>query len=225
MGRRPGIPFRFFTPSLPAMATCTRAVALTTISKFSCATHFGQIVALLIQRGQAAPSFATEAELKTLASWTALLTAPDATKVIKTPEFPGFAIPGSEPQYADENSNNSIDGLGYFTGFNSVKATGKFVGIPSDIRSQLSLIEDESRPGLNPGTTTFPITGDGRLIYDKDPVTSVIRGIPFVNFYLGSLSTQGFKALNENAFGLNFTGDWDKNVQIVKPDFNPRTEL
>lgn len=46
---------------------CTRPAALTPISKVACAIHFGQIVALLIQRGQAAASFATEAELKTLA--------------------------------------------------------------------------------------------------------------------------------------------------------------
>lgn len=204
--------------------TCKRPDALTAISKFDCAVHFGQLVALLIQRGQDAPSFATEAELKTLAAWTPLLAAPGATKVIKTPEFAGFVFPGSEPQYADENSNNSIDGNGYFTGFNSVKPTGKFVGIPSAIKAELSLVSDESRPGLNPGTTFYGITGDGRLIYDLDD-DGAIRGIPFVNFYVGSLSSQGLKANNENAFGLTLPGEWDKNVQIVKPSFNPRIAL
>ena len=202
--------------------SCTRPTALTAISAFSCALHFGQIVALLIQRGQTTPSFATEAELQTLAKWTALLAAVGGTKVIKTPEFAGFVLPGSEPQYADENSNNSIDGTGTFTGFNSIKPTGKFVGIPSDIKSQLELIQGESAPGLNPGTTMFPITGDGRIIYDLDD-NGIIRGIPFVNFYVGSLSSQGFKANNENAFGLTLVGDWDRNVQITKPSFNPRT--
>jgi len=204
--------------------SCTRPAVLTSISKFDCALHFGQIVALLFQRAQATPSFATEVELQTLAKWTPLLTATDGTKVIITPEFPGFVIPGSEPQYADENSNNSIDGTGYFTGFNSVKPTGKFVGIPSDIKKQLSLVRAESEAGLNPGMTTFPITGDGRLIYDLDD-NGVIRGIPFVNFYTGSLSTQGFNAKNENAFGLTFTGEWDNNVQITKPLFNARLAL
>jgi hypothetical protein len=207
------------------MAKCTRPDALTAISKFECAVHFGQIVALLFQRGQAVSSFATEAELKTLDAWTDLLAALDATKVIKTPEFPGFVIPGSEPQYADENSNNSIDGNGYFTGFNSVKPTGKFVGIPSEIKSQLQLISDESRPGLDPGMTMFPITGDGRIIYTLDPITNVIAGVSLTNFYVGSLASQGFNANNENAFGLSLDGEWDKNWQIVKPSFNPRLAL
>lgn len=205
-------------------STCKRPDALTAISKFDCAVHFGQLVALLIQRGQDTPSFANEAALKLLATWTPLLAAPDETKIIKTPEFAGFVFPGSEPQYTDENSNNSIDGNGYFTGFNSVKPTGKFVGIPSALKAQLSLISDESRPGLDPGTTFFGITGDGRLIYDLDE-NGAIRGIPFVNFYVGSLASQGLKANNENAFGLTLPGEWDKNVQIVKPSFNPRLAL
>lgn len=205
-------------------STCKRPTALTSISKFDCAVHFGQLVALLIQRGQDTPTFADVTALSTLASWTPLLTAPGDTKVIITPEFAGFTFPGSEPQYADENSNNSIDGNGYFTGFNSVKPAGKFVGIPSALKAQLSLISDESRPGLDPGTTFFGITGDGRLIYDLDEAGD-IRGIPFTNFYVGSLKSDGLKANNENAFGLTLGGEWDKNVQIVKPSFNPRTAL
>lgn len=205
--------------------SCTRPTALTAISKFVCALHFGQINTLLVQRGQGnTPSFATEAELQTLAKWTPLLTATDNTKVIVTPEFPGFNVPGSEPQYADENSNNSIDGLGYFTGFNSVKAGAKFVGIPSDIRSQLSLISEESRPGLDPGTTAYLVTGDGRIIYKK-PAGGSISGVPFTNFYVGSLNLQGFKTLNENAFGFNLDGEWDKDLYITTPTFNARTAL
>jgi hypothetical protein len=208
---------------MPA-TTCTRATALTPISKFDCAVHFGQLVALLIQRGQDTSSFATETALKSLATWTPLLAALNGTKVIKTPEFAGFTLPGSEPQYTDENSNNSIDGNGYFTGFNSVKPAGKFVGIPSALKEQLQLISDESRPGLDPGTTFFGITGDGRLIYDMDE-TGAIRGIPFVNFWVGSVKSEGLKANNENAFGLTLPGEWDKRVQIIKPDFNPRLAL
>jgi hypothetical protein len=207
------------------MASCKRPDALTAITPFNCAEHFGQIVLLLIQRGQSAASFATEAELQTLAKWTALLTALGDTKVIKTPEFAGFVIPATEPQYADENSNNSIDGAGYFTGFNASKPTGKFVGLPSAIRKQLDLIEDESRPGLNPGTTFYAVTRDGRIIYDMTD-TGIIRGIPFTNFYRGGLSTQGLNTNNENAFGLTLgDGKWDRNVQITKPTFNPRTDL
>jgi hypothetical protein len=219
MGRQPGIPLGFTIYPQHIMADCTRPSALTSITPFNCAEHFDQIVLLLIQRGQSAPSFATEAELQ------ALLTAPGATKVIKTPEFAGFVIPATEPQYADENSNQSIDGVGYFTGFNTSKPTGKFVGIPSAIKKELDLIEDESRPGLNPGTTFFAVTRDGRIIYDMDDNDN-IRGLPFVNFFRGGTKSDGFKALNENAFGLTLPdGKWDRNVQITKPTFNPRTDL
>ena len=206
------------------MATCTRPAALSGISKFSCATHFDQFIGILMQRGQATPSFATEAELKSLAKWTPLLAAPDGTKVVKTPEFANGVIPGSEPQFADQNSNASIGGLGYFTGFNTVQATGEFIGLPSDIRTQLSLLEEESRPGLDPGLTGYIILLDGRLVYNKDE-QGIISGVPLTNFYVGSLNLQGFKTLNRNAFGFTLDGTWDKNLQVVKPDFNPRTAL
>jgi hypothetical protein len=206
------------------MATCTRPAALTTISKVACAIHFGQMCALLLQRAQDTPTFATEAELKTLAAWTPLLTAPDGTKIVKTPEFAGFQIPGSEAQYAEQNTNNSIDGLGYFTGFNSVAAKGQFIGLPSDVRTQLATFQDESEAGLDPGLTAFILLNDGRLVYNKDAAGN-ISGIPFTNFYVASLKLDGYKAKNTNDFGISLPGDWDKNIQVTTPSFNARQKL
>lgn len=207
------------------MASCTRPAALTTVSKVACPVHFYQMCALLLQRAQPTPSFATEAVMKTLAAWTPLLTAPDGTKIVKTPEFSGFQIPGSEPQYAEQNSNNSIDGLGYFTGFNSVQAKGIFTGLPSDIRTQLATFQDESAAGLDPGIGAYILLNDGRIVYQKDPTTGAIGGISFTNFYVASLKLDGYKALNTNEFGLSLPGEWDKNIQVMTPSFNARTAL
>lgn len=206
------------------MANCTRPAALTAISPLTCAVDFDQMVRLFLQRAQDTPTFATETELASLAAWTPLIAATGGTKIIGTPLFAGFVVPGSEPQYAEENSNNSIDGNGYFTGFNAVKATGKFSGLPSDIKSQLALVQDESAAGLDPGMTAYILTRDGRLVYQKD-ASGKIGGIPFTNFYVASLNLQGLKAKNENAFGLSLPGDWDKDIQVVKLGFNGRTAL
>jgi hypothetical protein len=179
--------------------------------------------ALIFQRAQEEPSFATEAELKTLAAWTPLLTASDDTKVQITPEFSGLTLPGSEPQFAEQNTNNSIDGNGYFTGYNSVQPKGNFTGLPSAIRKQLAAYEDESRPGLDPGLTAFILLNDGRLVYDyKD---EVISGIPLTNFYMASLNTEGFKSLNQNAFGFSLDGQWDTDIQVATPTFRARQAL
>jgi hypothetical protein len=205
------------------MANCTRPAALSSISKVACAIHFGQMCALLFQRAQSTPSFATEAEMKTLAAWAPLLTAPDDTKIVKTPEFAGLTLPGSEPQFQDQNSNNSIDGLGYFTGFNSVQPKGTFSGLPSNIRKQLATYTDESDPGLDPGLTAFILLNDGRIVYNL--VDDVIGGIPLSNFYLASLSTEGYKAHNLNGFGFSLDGEWDTDIQVLTPAFKARTAL
>ncbi|NML67615.1 hypothetical protein HHL22_20635 [Hymenobacter sp. RP-2-7] len=207
------------------MANCVRPDAIASISKVACAVHFYQMCALLLQRAQDTPSFANEAAMKTLAAWSALLTADDGTKIVKTPEFAGFQIPGSEPQYAEQNTNNSIDGLGYFTGFNSVQAKGQFIGLPSDIRTQLATYQEESAAGLDPGMTAYILLNDGRIVYQKDPTSSAIGGIPFTNFYMASLKLDGFKANNTNDFGLSLPGDWDKNLQVLTPSFNARLKL
>ncbi|TPG66078.1 hypothetical protein [Hymenobacter nivis] len=207
------------------MASCTRSASLAAIAKVLCAVHFDQIAALALQRTQATPSFATEAEIKTLAAWTPLLTAAGNTKVVKTPEFADFTVPGSEPQFEGQNTNATIGGLGYFAGLNAVQPKGNFYGLPSDVRTQLSLLQDESAPGLDPGLTAYFLLTDGRIVYSKDPTTGNIGGIPITNFYVGSLDLGGLRALNKNGFGFSLAGDWDKNIQVVQPSFNARQAL
>lgn len=206
------------------MATCNRPAALSAISAVTCAIHFDQIVKLLIQRGQSVPTFANEAALKVLANWTPLLAAPDGTKVIKTPEFASFVVPGSEAVYIDQNSNNSIDGAGTYVGTNSVTATGEFIGLPSDVAAQLDLVTDESAPGLQPGVGAYWVLRDGRLVYSKDAAGN-ISGIPFTNFNVSDLDLQGFRTLNKNKFGLSLAPGWSRTLQVVTPSFNPRTQL
>ena len=208
------------------MATsCVRPPALTAISRVDCQVHFGQLVGLLFQRTQTTPSFATQAAMNTLAAWTPLLAALDATKVIFAPLFAGFVVPGSAAVYVDENSNNSIDGLGFYAGANAVKAAGDFLGLPSAVKAQLALLGDESRPGLSPGLSAYWVTGDGRIVYNQDPESNAIGGIPLTNFNIDSLKLDGFRTENKNAFGFTMPANWDAALQVTTPAFNPRLAL
>lgn len=204
---------------------CSRPAAIPTISKVDCGINLGQIVAVIFQRRQPTAPFATEAALKTKAAWDAFLLALDATRAQKTPEFAGFKIPGSEAVYVGENSNESIDGQGTFVGYNAVKVTGQFQSTPPDIITALRGYEGESAPGLTDGLTAYFITGDRRIVAKKYDGGTSLSGIPVSNFNIGSRNLEGFRTLDSNAFGLTLAPDWDRDLVIVTPSFDPRALL
>jgi len=180
-----------------------------------CAVHFGQIVRFAYRRRIKTKAFATVAAMKTLAAWNAALTATDETKIILTPIFTSFIIPGSEAQFAGENDNSSVNGMGYLTGYNAVKPTGQYVGLPGDIKATLELLEEESRAEL--GTAPMELWG---ITPDNRIISVAENGIPFANYFIGSVDSQGFKALNLNTFGFSLDGKWDKGVTITQADFD-----
>ena len=67
---------------------CPAAAALTTIPAQGCAESFGQIQKVAFQRlatAGAKNSFTSSADIKLKASWTALMSAADSTKVVISP--------------------------------------------------------------------------------------------------------------------------------------------
>ena len=202
---------------------CSRPAALTSISKVDCAINLGQFAAILFQRKQADAPFATEAAMKLLANWTAFLGADDSTKVVKTPEFVGFKIPGTEAVYVGENSNDSLDGQGVFVGYNAAKATGNFQSVPFDIIAQLKDFEGESAPALTDGLTGYLVTSDRRILAVKQGTG--LGGIPMTNFNVADRNLDGFRTLDGNAFGFTLAPGWSKDLVVITPSFDPRALL
>lgn len=208
------------------MPTCTRPDSLPTISKVDCGIDIGQMVAIIFQRQQLAAPFATEAAAKLLAGYTTFLAASDRTKMVKSPEFANFVIPGTEAVYVGENSNESIGGTGRFAGYNAAKATGEFQSTPFDIIKQLKPFEDESTPGLTDGLTGIIVTLDGSLLFKKFDATGTgLGGIPLTNFNVADRQLDGFRAIDKNKFGFTLEPGWSLDLVRVKPSFNPRTLL
>lgn len=202
------------------MPTCERPESLTAPAKVDCAVHFGQTVRMAIgRRGAIAKAFTTAAALVTLAAWNAAIVADGEDKIILTPIYVNPQLPQSEAQFAGENDNTSVNGKGILTGYNAVKYTADFIGLPSNIKKQIELIEAESRAelGVDPVELVL-ITPDNRIIYRE--VDGKPAGIPFSNFYLQSVGSGGFKALNTNTFGLSLDGKWDSDVVVAQAAFD-----
>ncbi|WP_426491081.1 hypothetical protein [Hymenobacter sp. 102] len=199
---------------------CVRPASLTAPAKVDCAVHFGQTVRMAIgRRGAFAAAFATAAALATQAAWNAAITAGGDDKIILTPIYVNPQIPQSEAQFLGENDNTSVNGKGILTGYNAVKYTADFIGLPSAVKKDLAKIENESRAelGVDP-VEMMLITPDNRIIYNE--LDAKPAGIPFSNFYLQSAGSTGFKGLNTNTFGLSLDGKWDEDVAIAQAAFD-----
>lgn len=202
------------------METCVRPVALTPISKPGCPFKFDQIVRMLLYRGTADQPFATEAEIKALATWTPLLVAGDDNRIIVTPLFAGLTIPASEGIYEGGNDNSTIDGVEVYKGETAPRATGgTFRNLTPTVKKEMALLSAESDPSLGAdGLRAIFVNRFGKLI-----LSTGFEGIPVYSFRIGSTGSEGFGADNINTFEFSFPSGWDENVIMVEPSFNPRT--
>lgn len=198
--------------------TCARPAALSNVSKQDCAIDFGQLQRSALQR--LGTPFETEAEMKDLANWTPLKTALDSSKIVLTPFHPGFVIPASEPSFVNEGDNNSLNGMGKYTGLNAVKPTGRYVGLESAIWEQMQQFSSESAAELGIERLGIYLFNERGQILHKN-----LGPIPLANFYVADPGSEGFKAETIVPFGFTLQGGWYKGVQLLTPSFDPRTAL
>lgn len=199
-----------------AFCVCPPADALTAISPFTCGEDFGQIQKLALQRKQAAPPFATVADAGTLADWTTLKAATDATKVVVTPFFENFVIPPVEAILEGGDDNTTLDGAPIVVGQTTPAATGTFRSLPSAIFEQLQLLNCEAN------LTWYGINEFGKIIaYSANGTT--IEGIPLTEFFIGDKGAQGKNTQDKSNFRFNLRAGWSKKLKIVTPvDFDAR---
>lgn len=202
---------------------CPLPAALTTLVNPDCPFRFDQIVKIaFMQRQPGASPFATEADMKLLATWTPLLAAVDETKVAASPIFAGFVVPKSEPLVQGGNDNSTFAGLEQYYGEGSVRATGTFQNMTS---ASLLALDELTQFSLSTATgtsnlTAYLINKDGYIFY-----SGAQYGIPIFNFRVGGTGSEGLNRPNVNDFSFNLIAGWDRALKVVKPTFDPLTEL
>lgn len=205
--------------------TCPLPAELIDITASDCPFKFDQIVRLGFQQRQSATSFANEAAMKVLANWQALQGQSDETKIVMSPLFAGFVIPGSEPLTTGGNDNTTIKGLRTYHGEGSVTATGTFRNLQPQSKvdmsaySQYSLVNSVGLSNL----TIYMVNKDGYIFYTD--VSAVLNGIRCYNFRIGNRGSEGLNADDINGFSVDMEDGWDNNLKVVKPSFDPLTEL
>lgn len=205
---------------------CPAGAALPDIPNVVCAETFGQIQKVAFQRLRkddgTKNSFLTAAAITALASWTPKLVAADSTKIVVSPYV---QAPTNEAGAARTfgGGNETLGGIEEIIGREPNPFTGVLRKIPQSVIKALKQLQCESY-GDNLGVFLFDENGLIEAIEDET-TTGVYYPIPIRSLFIGDKSHGGLEAPDSNAISWNFLPNYSDNLKIIRPEFNPLTDL
>lgn len=188
-----------------------------------CKESMGQVQKVLFQR-----VYKTAGELNSItdptkkASWTALTSAADGTKVTVSPYIQN---PATEPGAARTfgGGNQTLGGIPITIGREATGFNGVIYQENQKVISQLKQYQCETI-----GVYLLDEHGNiGCLVDDLDSPT-VYQPIPIQSFFVGDKTLGGFEEPDSNAISWSFVPNWSDKFYIIKRetlDFNPLTDL
>lgn len=208
------------------LCTCPAATALTTIPAVTCAESFGQIQKVAFQRLTASGAknkFDSLASILLKASWSALLTANDSTKIVVSPYIQAPTAEAGEARTFG-GGNETLGGVEEVIGRNPTPFSGVLRKIPQSIIKIMKELQCESYSD-NLGVYLFDENGAIGAIQDGTTPTTYYP-IPVRSLFIGDKTLGGLEAPDSNAISWSFLPNWSDNLAIVMPtDFNPLTDL
>lgn len=205
---------------------CPAAAAITTIPNVVCPENFGQIQKVAFQRLHQANGtvnkFTTEASILLKASWTALLTADNGTKIVVSPYINAPADSGGDARLTS-GGNDDLGGIPTVLGGNPVQFDGSLRSIPQSVIKTMKELQCEAAAG-NLGVFLFDENGKIEAI--KGSTDGDYMPIPIRALFIGSKIHGNFDAKDSNAISWQYPDNYSDDLVIVTPsDFNPLTDL
>lgn len=203
---------------------CPLDAALGDITINECSEDFGQIQKGALQRNFLSTGVQNSiADPTLLASWTALLTAADSSKVVPTPYInEPETEPGAAKTYGG-GDNTTLGGVSEVIGAETTKFTGKIVA-----KSQQTIADMKAMQCENVGIWLFDEFGQiGCIVDDVDTPTKYYPiPIAYKSLFVGDKSFGGFDNPDYNMLQWEWNANYSDKFVIVKPtDFNPLTDL
>lgn len=210
-----------------SICKCPASTALTSIPAVTCSESFGQIQKVAFQRiyssGTTKNSFTSSADIKLLASWTALLSANDSTKIVVSPYI---QAPTSEAGAARTfgGGNDTLGGVEEIVGREPTTFSAVLRRIPQDVIKALKELQCESWAD-NLGVYLFDDNGNIEALVDPS-VATTFYPIPIRALFIGDKTHGGLEEPDSNAISWTFLPNYSDQLKIVAPtDFNPLTDL
>lgn len=210
-----------------SICKCPASTALADIPAVTCTESFGQIQKVAFQRiyssGTTKNSFTTSAGIDKKASWTALLSANDSTKIVVSPYI---QAPTSEAGAARTfgGGNETLGGVEEVIGREPTTFSAVLRRIPQSVIKALKELQCESWSD-NLGVYLFDDNGNIEALQDETTPTTYYP-IPIRALFIGDKAHGGLEEPDSNAISWTFLPNYSDNLAIVAPDdFNPLTDL
>lgn len=205
---------------------CPAANALTTIPNVPCAENFGQIQKVAFQRlrqaNGTANKFDSTSAIGTLASWTALMAATDGTKIVISPYINAPADSGGDARMSS-GGNDDLGGVATVLGGNPVQFDGQIRSVPQSVIKVMKELQCEANAG-NLGVFLFDENGNIEALQDPTTATTYYP-IPIRGLFIGSKIHGNYGAKDSNLISWQYPDNYSDDLVIVKPSFNPLTDL
>lgn len=210
-----------------SICKCPASTALADIPAVTCTESFGQIQKVAFQRiyssGTTKNSFTTAAAIDKKASWTALTSAADSTKIVISPYI---QAPTSEAGAARTfgGGNETLGGVEEVIGREPTTFSAVLRRIPQNVIKALKELQCESWAD-NLGVYLFDDNGNIEALQDETTPTTYYP-IPIRSLFIGDKNHGGLEEPDSNAISWTFLPNYSDNLAIIAPDdFNPLTDL
>lgn len=210
-----------------SICKCPASTALADIPAVTCTESFGQIQKVAFQRiyssGTTKNSFTTAAAIDKKASWTALTSAADSTKIVISPYI---QAPTSEAGAARTfgGGNETLGGVEEVIGREPTTFSAVLRRIPQNVIKALKELQCESWAD-NLGVYLFDDNGNIEALQDETTPTTYYP-IPIRSLFIGDKNHGGLEEPDSNAISWTFLPNYSDNLAIIAPDdFNPLTNL
>lgn len=205
------------------ICTCPAATALKSITAVSCPENFGQLQKIAFQRMSASGvknSFTSVTPIGTLASWTALKSAADSTKIVISPfvNAPAFEA-GAARTYG--GGNDTLGGKVEILGAEPTTFNGVLRKMPS------ATVRDLKALMCEPDLGAFFFFENGTIAAIQDPNTATTYyPIPIQSLFVGDKAIGGLETPDQNVISFSLAEGWSDHLAVAVPtDFNPLTDL
>ena len=207
---------------------CTCDSVLPNLLDVSCPEDMDQVVKIAFQKLQSTAPFVdgVDTNIGDIDAWTALIGASDVTKITLSPALANVVIPPSEMVASGQDSNESVNGIGYNLGETNITVTGEIHSAPQaviDAMDELSCYSDASLGQSNLTAFFFlrRIKGVSRVMAKAGTLTGDYSGFEIFNFRVSSPDNQGYNTKTKYMWSFTMQSDEWRGRELVSLEFNP----
>lgn len=201
---------------------CPELATLVEIVAENCGVDLKQIQRLGFQRAGDMFNGANLIEptnILELSVWQAKLAAIDATKIVLTPMISGDAvIEAGEAITNGGGDNSTLNGAEEIQGTNPSAFSCVFRSLSSTVEKQLKALICEKN------LVVYLFLQGGRIAVVKF-ATNVYKGFPIQSVFVSDRSNAGYGSLDTVSMRFSLPGSYSDDLVIVKPNFNPFTDI